>query len=98
MLGIYVAFVAAAGPALAQIPEEAREIRCKRSSTVRGCSAMCLGSRLSATLGDQLADQRGLTERIEVFGDHDERALTADDLVAIVIIEAAGRIGVPRIP
>jgi hypothetical protein len=44
-------------------------------------------------LCDQLFDD-GVAEGIEVLGDHDERAVAADDVVAIVVCKPARRVAV----
>src|SRR5208282_4860560 len=48
-------------------------------------------------LGDHLLDD-GLAERVEVFRHQDEGAGAADDIVAIIILQAARWIGVVGIP
>src|SRR5262249_44292705 len=47
----------------------------------------------SGNLSDQLFDNR-IAEGIEVFRDHDERAITTDDVVAIIVCKPARRVGV----
>src|SRR5437016_4036585 len=53
---------------------------------------LCLGN-----LRNELADDC-FTKRIEILGDHDECAWAANDVVAVVVLQTAGRIGVLRIP
>src|ERR1700730_8702106 len=53
---------------------------------------LCLGN-----LRDDLADDC-FTKRIEILGYHDECAWAADDVVAVVVLQTAGWIGVLRIP
>src|ERR1700720_2998364 len=48
-------------------------------------------------LGDQLVDQR-LTEGVEVLRGHHEGARAADHVLAVVILETAGRVGGLRVP
>src|SRR5208282_3078557 len=48
-------------------------------------------------LGDHLLDD-GLAERVEVFRHQDKGAGTADDIVAVIVVEAARWIGVVGIP
>src|SRR5207248_1120494 len=64
----------------------------RRSLPPRRAWFLCLGN-----LRDELADDC-FTKRIEILGDHDECAWTANDVVAVVVLQTAGRIGVLRIP
>src|ERR1043166_4165348 len=47
--------------------------------------------------GNELIDQR-LAERVEVLRRHHEGAWAADHVLPVVIFQAAGRIGVLRVP
>src|SRR5260370_25202551 len=67
--------------------------QCIRPLIVAGGSSMWLPRLSSGNLRDQLFDD-GIGEGIEVLRDHDERAVSADDVVAIVICKSARRVGV----